>query len=57
MTRGNQRELARLKNLKKQQEGKNKKEGDPTKRKESDAEIMRLKQAKGEYEYETWGSV
>jgi hypothetical protein len=48
MTRGNQRELARLKNLKKQQAGKNKKEGDPTKRQESDAEIMRQKQAKGE---------
>ncbi|QLL30492.1 hypothetical protein HG536_0A03090 [Torulaspora globosa] len=47
MARGNQRELARQKNLKKQQEnGKNqKKTGDPKKRMESDAEILRKKQA------------
>lgn len=50
MTRGNQRDLARAKNLKKQQAAaKGKKDGDPTKRQESDAEIMRQKQAKGEY--------
>lgn len=49
MARGNQRDLARAKNLKKQQEaGKAlKKEGDPTKRMESDAEKMRAKQAAG----------
>lgn len=45
MARGNQRELARQKNLKKQQQAaKNKKEGDPRKRMESDAEILRQKQ-------------
>lgn len=49
MARGNQRDLARAKNLKKQQEqGKSqKKAGDPTKRMESDAEKMRRKQAEG----------
>lgn len=47
MARGNQRELARQKNLKKQQENvKNqKKAGDPKKRMESDADILRQKQA------------
>lgn len=46
MARGNQRDLARAKNLKKQLENKNnKKEGDPKKRMESDAEILRAKQA------------
>jgi len=49
MTRGNQRELARAKNLKKQQQqSKGSKETgmDKTKRMERDAEIMRQKQAK-----------
>jgi len=50
MTRGNQRELARAKNLKKQQaaaKGKTKESGmDKTKRMERDAEIMRQKQLK-----------
>ncbi|SMN19195.1 similar to Saccharomyces cerevisiae YDL085C-A Putative protein of unknown function [Maudiozyma saulgeensis] len=47
MARGNQRDLARAKNLKKQQEaGKgSKKQGDPKKRMESDADILRQKQA------------
>ncbi|CAL9730411.1 hypothetical protein MOUN0_J04962 [Monosporozyma unispora] len=47
MARGNQRDLARAKNLKKQKEsGKaHKKEGDPKKRMESDADILRQKQA------------
>ncbi|CCK70465.1 uncharacterized protein KNAG_0E02030 [Huiozyma naganishii CBS 8797] len=47
MARGNQRDLARQKNLKKQQEANkgSKKEGDPKKRMESDAEILRQKQA------------
>lgn len=47
MTRGNQRELARAKNLKKQKEHEksNKKEGNPKKRMELDAEILRQKQA------------
>lgn len=45
MARGNQRDLARAKNLKKQQEKKEKKEGDPKKRMETDAERMRQKQA------------
>ncbi|CAO3590871.1 unnamed protein product [Absidia cylindrospora] len=49
MTRGNQREQARLKNLKKQQDQKKGKSGDNsgqklTQKKESDAEIMRQKQ-------------
>lgn len=48
MARGNQRDLAREKNLKKKGQEKSKKDGDPTKRKENDAEIMRLKQVKGE---------
>ena len=49
MARGNQRDLARAKNLKKQQDAaKNaKKSGDPAKRMESDAEKMRRKQAEG----------
>lgn len=47
MARGNQRELARQKNLKKQQDAAKhqKKGGDPKKRMESDAEILRQKQA------------
>ncbi|SCW00919.1 LAFE_0D01046g1_1 [Lachancea fermentati] len=47
MARGNQRELARQKNLKKQQEKAKgaKKAGDPKKRMESDADILRQKQA------------
>ncbi|ODQ79631.1 hypothetical protein BABINDRAFT_162011 [Babjeviella inositovora NRRL Y-12698] len=46
MARGNQRDLARAKNLKKQQEANKKKEtGDPAKRMETHAEIMRQKQA------------
>lgn len=47
MARGNQRELARQKNLKKQQEAAkgSKKSGDPKKRMESDADILRKKQA------------
>ncbi|AAS52183.1 ADR263Wp [Eremothecium gossypii ATCC 10895] len=46
MARGNQRELARQKNLKKQKESAKgqKKSGDPLKRMESDAEILRRKQ-------------
>ncbi|OBA23701.1 hypothetical protein METBIDRAFT_36769 [Metschnikowia bicuspidata var. bicuspidata NRRL YB-4993] len=49
MARGNQRDLARAKNLKKQQDAAKalKKEGDPKKRMESDAEKMRQKQALG----------
>ncbi|CUM66151.1 uncharacterized protein PRCAT00003808001 [Priceomyces carsonii] len=51
MARGNQRDLARQKNLKKQQEASKgqKKAGDPKKRMESDAERMRQKQALGLY--------
>ncbi|CAD1810162.1 unnamed protein product [Candida parapsilosis] len=46
MARGNQRELARLKNLKKQEEAKkSQKQGDKNKRMETDAERMRIKQA------------
>ncbi|QLG72400.1 hypothetical protein HG535_0D01080 [Zygotorulaspora mrakii] len=47
MARGNQRDLARQKNLKKQQDNakSQKKAGDPKKRMESDAEILRQKQA------------
>lgn len=48
MTRGNQREKAREKNLKKQQEQKKKQEGDPRKRMEAHAAIMREKQKAGE---------
>lgn len=49
MARGNQRDLARAKNQKKQQEAAKsaKKTGDPAKRMESDAEKMRRKQAEG----------
>jgi len=49
MTRGNQRDLARAKNLKKQQEmGKNAKQDGltVTQRKERDAQVMRDKQQK-----------
>lgn len=51
MARGNQRDLARAKNQKKQQElaKGQKKEGDPKKRMETDAEKMRQKQALGTY--------
>jgi len=50
MARGNQRELARLKNLKKQEEAKkSQKQGDKNKRMETDAERMRIKQAAGMY--------
>lgn len=47
MARGNQRDLARAKNLKKQKEANkgHKKEGDPKKRMENDADILRQKQA------------
>lgn len=48
MARGNQRDLARAKNLKKQQESSKQKKGDPKKRMESDAEAMRRKQQEGE---------
>ncbi|XP_018570653.1 putative SERF-like protein [Anoplophora glabripennis] len=51
MTRGNQRELARAKNQKKQQEMKNKKSNDGLsleQRKFRDAELMREKQKKKE---------
>ena len=46
MARGNQRDLARAKNLKKQQEDakKKKKEGNKTQRMESDADAIRAKQ-------------
>lgn len=45
MARGNQRDLARQKNLKKQQElAKSTKKGDYQKRKENDADILREKQ-------------
>lgn len=47
MARGNQRELARAKNMKKQQELNKAKKGDKAKRMESDAEKMRQKQAAG----------
>lgn len=49
MARGNQRDLARAKNQKKQQEAAKaqKKTGDPKKRMESDADKMRQKQAEG----------
>lgn len=49
MARGNQRDLARVKNMKKQQDTakSQKKDGDPKKRMESDAEKMRRKQAEG----------
>lgn len=48
MSRGNQRELARAKNAKKKAQEKKKAEGDPKKRLEAQAEIMRKKQAEGE---------
>lgn len=47
MTRGNQREKAREKNLKKKDSEKKKQEGDPKKRMEAHAEIMRAKQKAG----------
>jgi hypothetical protein len=49
MTRGNQREKARERNNKKLQAQKKKIEGDPKKRLEEQAEIMRKKQAEGKY--------
>lgn len=47
MARGNQRDLARQKNMKKQKDlaKSQKKNGDPKKRMESDADILRQKQA------------
>lgn len=53
MARGNQRDLARAKNQKKQQElaKGQKKDGDPKKRMETDAEKMRQKQALGMYAF------
>lgn len=48
MSRGNQRELARLKNQKKEEKNKNKKDGDPRKRGENDAAILREKQRKAD---------
>ena len=47
MTRGNQREKAREKNLKKQNAEKKKQDGDPKKRMEAPAAIMREKQKLG----------
>lgn len=49
MARGNQRDLARAKNQKKLQDAAKalKKEGDPKKRMENDAEKMRRKQEEG----------
>lgn len=47
MTRGNQREKAREKNLKKQAAEKKKLDGDPKKRMEAHADIMRAKQKAG----------
>ena len=46
MARGNQRDLARAKNMKKQEEANKakKKEGNKTKRMESDADAIRAKQ-------------
>lgn len=59
MTRGNQRDLAREKNMKKQQE-KNKSQRDdglsPAARKEADAEKMRQKQAAAEAKKNGGGS-
>lgn len=49
MTRGNQREKAREKNQKKLDSQKKKQEGDPKKRMEAQAEIMRQKQKEGGY--------
>lgn len=50
MARGNQRDLARAKNQKKQAEAGKEKKGDPAKRMETDAEKMRRKQAECMYE-------
>lgn len=47
MTRGNQRDKAREKNLKKKDSEKKKQEGDPKKRMEAHADIMRQKQKAG----------
>ncbi|WBW72860.1 SERF family protein, 4F5S-like protein, implicated in mRNA splicing [Schizosaccharomyces osmophilus] len=44
MSRGNQRETDRVRNAKKQQAGKKKQDGNPAKRLEAQAEIMRAKQ-------------
>lgn len=49
MSRGNQRDKAREKNLKKQQQQKKKQSGDPKKRLEQDAQRLREKQAAGMY--------
>ena len=50
MTRGNQREKAREKNMKKASAEKKKQEGDPKKRMEAHAAIMREKQKAGKWE-------
>lgn len=49
MARGNQRDLARAKNQKKKEEAAKaqKRAGDPKKRMENDADVMRRKQAEG----------
>ncbi|EPY51008.1 hypothetical protein SPOG_04904 [Schizosaccharomyces cryophilus OY26] len=44
MSRGNQREVDRVRNAKKQQAAKKKQDGNPAKRLEAQAEIMRAKQ-------------
>lgn len=49
MTRGNQREKAREKNAKKSAQEKKKLEGDPKKRMEAHADIMRAKQKAGKF--------
>jgi hypothetical protein len=51
MTRGNQRDKAREKNLKKQADQKKKQDGDPRKRMEAHADIMRQKQAAGRFSF------
>ncbi|ODQ64583.1 hypothetical protein NADFUDRAFT_83534 [Nadsonia fulvescens var. elongata DSM 6958] len=48
MSRGNQRELAREKNQKKKDAEKSKKSGNPAKRLEEQAAIMRAKQKEAE---------
>ncbi|ODV63998.1 uncharacterized protein ASCRUDRAFT_73726 [Ascoidea rubescens DSM 1968] len=49
MSRGNQRDKAREKNLKKQQLVKKKQSGDPKKRMEENAQKIREKQAAGKW--------
>ena len=48
MTRGNQRDIDRERAKKRQEKNKKDKQNDFTKRKENDADIMRLKQLKAE---------